>query len=213
MSSSSREGPGKGWKPVSIVFRSPMTLSAYVAAGRDLVIPPLPCTTCSEVMGGWGWYRRDVRVDGDGVRVWVRRVRCSGCRRSHAVLPEFVTFGRLDPVEVIGLAVAAMAAGMSARRVAAAARVAHTTVREWRRRFRDRARLLLAAVVGATVAVSGLAPRHRDGVVGVVEAVEVLRVAAERRWRGRVPSGWRLANVVVGGHLLSTNMDPLSPAT
>lgn len=194
-----------------MVFRTPMKVHAYVAAGREVTLPRFTCPVCSAVMGWWGWYRRDVRVDGDAVTIWVRRVRCTPCGRSHALLPQFVTWGRLDSVDVIGLAVAAMVAGVGARRVAAAARVGHTTARDWRRRFRDRAVLLSARLVAATVAVSGLAPREDHHVVrGVVEVVEALVVAARRRWPGRVPTGWQLANVVVGGHLMSTNMDPLS---
>lgn len=196
-----------------MVFRTPMSVRAYAAAGREVVLPRFACVGCSEMMGWWGWYRRDVRVDGDAVTIWVRRVRCSRCGTSHALLPQFVTWGRLDSVDVIGLAVAAMVAGVGARRVAAAARVGHTTARDWRHRFRDRAALLLARLVSATVAVSGFAPREDHGVErGVVEVVEALAVVAQRRWPGRVPTRWQLANVIVGGHLMSTNMGPLSTA-
>lgn len=190
-----------------------MNVRSYVAAGREVVMPRPVCPGCSAVMGWWGWYRRDVRVDGDPVTIWVRRVRCSPCGRSHALLPQFVTWGRLDAADVIGLAVAAMVAGLSAGRVAAAARVGHTTARDWRRRFRDRAGLLLVRLVAATVAVSGVAPREDHDVErGVVEVVEVLHIAAQRRWPGRVPTRWQLANVIVGGHLMSTNTDPRSTA-
>lgn len=206
-------GARKGRLPVSMVFRTRLSVGAYAAAGREVVLPRPACPGCSELMGWWGWYRRDVRVDGDALTIWVRRVRCSPCGRSHGLLPQFVTWGRLDSVDVIGLAVAAMVAGVGARGVAAAARVGHTTARDWRRRFRDRAALLLARLVAVVVGVSGVAPRE-DHVAerGVVEVVGVLEVAAQRRWPGRVPPGWQLANVVVGGHLMSTNTGPLSTA-
>lgn len=194
---------------MAIVWRTRLNVDAYAAAGRDVVVPGFDCPECSVPMGWWGWYRRDVRVFGDAVTVWVRRVRCSSCARSHAVLPEFLAFGRLDAVEVIGLAITAMLNGLSAGRVAIAAGVGHSTARHWRARFRCRAGSLLAGLVAATVAVSGIAPReHRDVERGVVDVIELLRVAAERRWPGRVGPGWRLANVVIGGHLLSTNIDP-----
>jgi hypothetical protein len=60
-------------------------------------------------------------------RLWVRRARC--CGRSHALLPGFVTWGRLDAGEVIGSAVAAMCAGVGLRRVAERLDLGHTTVR------------------------------------------------------------------------------------
>lgn len=195
---------------MAIVWRTRLNVDGYAAAGRDLVVPGFDCPGCSTPMGWWGWYRRDVRVFGDAVTIWVRRVRCSPCRRSHAVLPEFVAFGRLDEVEGVGLALSAMLSGVSAGRVAVAAGVGHSTARSWRARFRCRAGSLLAGLVAAVVAVSGLAPReHRDAELGVVEVVELLRAVAERRWPGQVGTRWRLANVMVGGHLLSTNMDPL----
>ncbi len=59
------------------------------------------------------------------------------------------------------------------------------------------------------VALGDLAPRlsgHPEGVA--VAAVTAAWVAAKRRFGGQVGALWRLANAVVGGHLLSTNTDP-----
>lgn len=141
--------------------------------------------------------------------MWVRRVRCQRCGVSHGLLPEFVTHGRLDGVEVIGAAIEAMIGGSGARTVAAGVGVPHTTVRDWGRRFRARAGLLVAGFVAATVAVSGTGPWLRgDGEAAAVSAIEGLWDAARGRWTGRVGGRWRLANVIVGSHVLSTNTDP-----
>jgi hypothetical protein len=126
------------------------------------------------------------------------------------VLPEFVTHGRLDGVEVIGAAVAAMSGSAGARTVAEEVGVAHTTVRDWWRRFRLRARLLVAGFSAATVAVTGAGPwLSADDGPAAVAAIDGFWAAAVRRWPHRVGGRWRLANVVVGSHVLSTNMDPL----
>lgn len=194
--------------PVAMVFRSRLDVDAYVAAGRGVEVPRPLCPSCSTVMSWWGWYRRALRV-GEVRWLWVRRARCGPCGRSHGVLPEFVTHGRLDGVEVIGAAVAAMNAGGGARAVAVGVGVPHTTVRGWRRRFRARAGLLVAGFVAATVAVAGTGLwLDGDGEEAALAAIEGLWVAAGRRWPDRVGSRWRLANVITGSHLLSTNTDP-----
>jgi transposase-like protein len=192
-----------------MVWRTRLDVDAYVAEGRELVVPLLLCPSCSATMMLWGWYRRDVRV-GWIRRLWIRRVRCGPCGRSHGVLPEFVTCGRLDGVEVIGAAVAALSGGAGARTVAVGVGVAHTTVRDWWRRFRVRARLLVGGFSAAMVAVSGTGLwLCADDGSAAVAAIDGFWAAAVRRWPDRVGSRWRLANVVAGSHVLSTNTDPL----
>jgi len=125
------------------------------------------------------------------------------------LLPGFVTWGRLDAVEVIGSAVETMCGGAGMRRVAEDLGLKHTTVREWRRRFARRAVLLAVGFSRFCVALGDLAPRlsgHPEGMA--VAAVTAAWVAAKRRFGGQVGALWRLANAVVGGHLLSTNTDP-----
>jgi hypothetical protein len=157
----------------------------------------------------WGWYTRPVRVSADLVhRIEVRRARCGACERSHALLPDFVTWGRLDAVEVIGPALETMCAGAGARGVARALGLGRTTVRNWRRRFARRAGLLAVGFCRYVVAIGDLAPRLSGSPeVVAVAAARAAWQAARRRFDG-VGGRWRLANAVVGGHLLSPNMDP-----
>ncbi|MGH9284018.1 MAG: helix-turn-helix domain-containing protein, partial [Acidimicrobiales bacterium] len=141
-------------------------------------------------------------------RLAVRRARCRECRRTHALLPGFVTWGRLDAVEVIGPAVETMCEGVGMRRVADGLGLKHTTVRDWRRRFSRRAALLAVGFCRYVVAVGDLAPRltgHPEAVA--VAAAKAAWEAARRRFGDGVGGLWRLANAVVGGHLLSTNTD------
>jgi len=194
---------------MAIVFPTVLDVDAYVAAGRRVEVARPACPGCTKAMRFWGWYTRDVRVSAEVVhRLEVRRARCCACERSHALLPDFVTWGRLDVVEVIGPALEAMCAGAGARGVARALNLGRTTVRNWRHRFARRAGLLAVGFCRYVVALGDLAPRlsgHREGVA--VAAATAAWQAARRRFEG-VGELWRLANAVVGGQLLSPNMDP-----
>jgi hypothetical protein len=205
-----REGPGRA-VPMTIVWPTELDVDGYVAAGRELVVPRPTCPRCGRGMQFWGWYERDVRVTSEVIhRLVVRRARCGWCRRSDALLPGFVAWGRLDAVEVIGPALEAMSEeGVGARRAAVRVDLKHTTVRDWRRRFCRRAGLLAVGFSRYCVAVGALAPRlWGHPMVVAVGAARAAWVAARRRFGDRVGGLWRLANAVVGGQLLSPNMDP-----
>ncbi len=97
----------------------------------------------------WPGYERYVR-EGDTRRIWVRRAKCDPCRASHALLPSFVLPRRFYAVEVIGAALARMAAGATAGAAAGVLGLPYATVRDWRYRYRARASALAAgfAAVG-----------------------------------------------------------------
>lgn len=195
---------------MAIVWPTELDVDGYVAAGRDVVVPRPDCSECRQPMWFWGWYERDVRVTSEVIRrLPVRRARCRECKRTHALLPGFVIWGRLDAVEVIGPALEAMCGGVGMRQVADSLGSKHTTVRGWRRRFARRAALLAVGFSRFCVALGDLAPRlsGRPEVVAVA-AVRAAWMAARRRFGDEVGALWRLANAVVGGHLLSTNTDP-----
>src|ERR1700678_3628636 len=126
---------------MAIVWPTELDVEMYVAAGREVEVPRPDCPRCHQPMRFWGWYERDVRGSFEVIhRLSVRRARC--CERTHALLPGFVTWGRLDAVEVIGSALETMCRGVGMRGAAGRLALAHTTVRDWRRRFARRADLL-----------------------------------------------------------------------
>jgi transposase-like protein len=97
------------------------------------------CPDCGRQLCRWGGYWRWFRGSGTQ-RLWIRRGRCPSCRRSHALLPDFLLERRLDEVEVIGRAlVLGIVVGLGMRKVADRVGVPMTTARDWRRRFRVRA--------------------------------------------------------------------------
>jgi transposase-like protein len=184
-------------------------VDAYAELGRRLDVPRFDCPVCGKPMVLWGWCDRYLRVGTWCKRVWNRRQRCQACRRSHAVLPEFVTYGRLDEVGVIAAGIEAMVmTGRGARHVATDLGLPHTTARDWRRRFRSRAVLLAVGISAVVVALSGSIPRlSADPEHAALGAMAAAWTAVAAR-RAVVGSAFSLANLICGSHLLSTNMQP-----
>lgn len=196
---------------MAIVWPTELDVDAYAELGRDVVVPRPVCPGCRRPMQFWGWYERDLRVTAVVIRrLEVRRGRCRDCGGTHALLPGFVTWGRLDEVGVIGSALAALSGGRrGVRPVARFIGRPHTTVRDWWRRFRSRASMLAVGFSRFCVAVGDLAPRLAGGDAEVaMAAIRGAWSSARRRFGEGVGTVWRLANAVVGGHLLGTNTDP-----
>ncbi|MGH3821098.1 MAG: hypothetical protein ACRDRE_25830 [Pseudonocardiaceae bacterium] len=104
-----------------------------------LRVGALVCPGCSGVLAGWGRARgRSVRGPEGSVWITPRRSRCVGCGVTHVLLPVLVLARRADAVVVIGLALAAKAAGGGYRRIAAVLGRPAETVRGWLRRFGGR---------------------------------------------------------------------------
>jgi transposase-like protein len=194
---------------VSIVWPCPVPVESYAAAGRGVEVPRPDCPSCSSSMSWWSGYRRHVRVEGVCHRIFVPRVRCGSCEKTHAVLPAFVLVGRLDVAESVGQVLAEVAVGRSGvRPPAARLGVPHTTARGWWRRF----------AAGATrwaVALSALAVELGEAAVRPLSSPTRWALAAVGvAWRaatglpGWAQVGvWRFVSAVTGGKLIATNTD------
>ncbi|MGH9154982.1 MAG: DUF6431 domain-containing protein [Acidimicrobiales bacterium] len=191
---------------VAIVWPCPLGVDEYEAAGRDVEVPRPDCPSCAKPMIFWSGYSRTVR-DGDDRRIWVRRSRCGPCRASHCLLPAFCLLGRLYGVEVIGPAVAAIVNGKLTREVADEADFPYTTVRDWRRRHRERAPTLAAGFAAMAVELGALAPvLAATAERAALQALGAAWSAARDRIRA-VAGLWRFWSVVSGGAALATTTD------
>jgi len=195
---------------LSIVWLCPLDVDAYIEHGREVEAPRPPCPLCSGPTPSWSGYERHLRDERDRL-IWIPRVRCAACGKTQALLPWFVVPGRWDVIEVIGRALQMFAEGCGHRRIAEVLARPETTVRGWCRRWRRVAiamgRELLAKAVswgwsGWEVPSSPLLP--------CLAAMEALSGQWSRR-HGPVWS-WRLANLITGGRLLSTNTTSLLAA-
>jgi hypothetical protein len=170
----------------------------------------IECPDCGGVLAPWGWARRRVLRDADGVvRVRPRRARCEGCEGSHVLLPVFVLVRRTDLADVIGAALIAKAAGSGARTIAAHVGRPVDTVWGWLRRFEQRAEhvrvyftVLLVDTGPDPIPPALAATPFADAVAAVVGAWKT----AASRWPdiGKV-SPWQLASAASRGRLLSPN--------
>jgi hypothetical protein len=193
---------------MAIVWHTNMTAREYAAAWKDLEVPRPNCPQCVEAMVFWGSYFRPVRIGSVELRLRVQRAICKSCRSSHALLPDLVAVARLDAVEVIGQATEQMADGTTAGEIARSTSLPYTTIRDWRRRFAARAKLLSAGLLAATVALGDLVPRLPTGEVKAAICALQAAVQAVRRRFGITGSDWAIANLVAGGHLFAANTDP-----
>ncbi len=177
--------------PVSIVWRCPLDVSAYLAQGQQIEVGEQTCPDCGRRLGGWSGYRRWVRGPGTE-RLWIRRKRCSRCRRSHALLPDFLLERRLDDVQVIGQALAlSIASGFGMRPIAERLGVPMTTARDWRRRFRVNALMMVTALVALAVRLDP-APVLLSGTDDERTALEALGATWQRGQLAACPRAvWR----------------------
>lgn len=188
---------------MAMIWPCVLSVEAYAAAGKEVVVPRPWCSSCEGRMVFWSGYGRFVRR-GAVFRIWVKRARCEGCGVSHGLLPSFCLLGRLDAVEVIGEAVAAVAGGAGVAKLAGAVDVPHTTVRGWWRRHRENSAVLLLA--SSAAAGLGVAMAELSG-VAEVDAVAGLKTVAAVAARIGIGE-WSAMSLLSAGRWLSTNMDP-----
>lgn len=195
--------------PVVMVWRCPLSVEEYVAAGGDVEVPRPDCPDCAVPMGFRSGYVRHVRAGGGmGQPVWIRRCQCRPCRRSHGLLPSFLLERRLDAVEDIGGVVEAVIDGVGvAGQVAKTVGVPYTTARDWLRRFSARAPMLATGFAGLAVEVGAEAGIATLAVDAARRAVEALRLVGEMFGASSL-SLWALASLVTGGKLLAGTTDP-----
>jgi hypothetical protein len=186
-----------------------MDVESYEAAGRSVGRPRRACPDCGGPLILWSGYRRFVRGRERVHRIWIRRCRCRPCARSHALIPSFLLVRRVDPAAVIGAGLARSVWGLGLRSVAAALDVPHTTVRDWRWRFRARAPVLAAGFGSLAVALGGKGLElSANPELAALEALAGAWDQARRRFGASVPGLFDFASAVSGGALLATNTTP-----
>lgn len=194
---------------MSIVFPCTLSLSEYAEAGKLVEVPEQVCPNCGARLGWWSGYLRKVRESGVRVRIWVRRGRCPPCAVTHALLPDFVVERRRYVVEQIGQALEQVAASVGAWRSSVELDLPFATVRDWRRRGRQRAPGLLARLAELALQVGA---EIRELPTGALSAlVSVLKVvwARSREREPGLAGVWRFWNAIFSGKGLAPNTQPV----
>lgn len=160
----------------------------------DLAAGRLRCPGCGGRLRCWGWARpRTIRTVDGSERVRPRRARCVRCGRTHVLLADWMLLRRADSIEVIGAALVAHSRAVGYRRIAREIGRPPTTVRDWLRRWVNRAPDVTAAL--------------GEPAVSAYAAVCVVYASAAAAGVG--DSAWRHAGRHTGGRLLSSrNTNP-----
>ncbi len=162
----------------------------WTAADAEVVVPALG-------EGGAGVWR-----------IWIRRGLCRICGRSHGLLPSFLLERRPDVVEVIGEGVKRSQAGEGLPKIAAALGRPYSTVRDWRRRHRERAGELVAELAARVVELGDEVPKLSGEVERTALALlATVRSAAARRLRS-VAGVWTCTTLITGGRWLARTTSP-----
>jgi transposase-like protein len=192
---------------MSIVWRWQELVSNYVEAGKSVVVPVPACPGCGRRLGRWSGYWRWLRSPGIDALIWIWRARCTPCRVSHALLPDFLFHRRLDEVVIIGQ-VLALAAVQRAPLRALARRfdLPRATVRAWWGRFRTRSPTVLAELLDVAVRLnSAPVDLQLNGEAAVFEALDQAISRARIRFGERIGDAWRFWSRISGGRVLATN--------
>lgn len=170
----------------------------------------LACPGCSDTLAGWG-HARGRTVRGPTGWAWIvpRRARCTGCGVTHVLLPVQLLVRRGDDAEVIGAALAAKAAGVGHRRIAAGLGRPAETVRGWLRRFAGRVEAVRAVFTGwcRALAPDPVLPGPAGSAwADTIAAITAAAAMVDARFGfgsgvGEVPV-WQAAAAVSGGRLL-----------
>ena len=193
---------------MAIVWPCPLSVDAYVAAGRRAEFPRPDCPSCGGPLVFWSGYRRHVRAGGRCRKIFVPRLRCGRCRATHALLPAFVLTWRLDAAEAIGMVIAGVAGGASGVRPAAARLgIPYTTARGWCRRFGARAPRLGVAFAALAAELGGEPVRPAaDAGAFALAAIGAAFDAASCLPGWLALGAWRFASAVSGGKLIAANI-------
>jgi hypothetical protein len=157
----------------------------------------------------WSGYEPFVRLKAKTHRLWIRRLRCRNCHRSHGLIPLFLLLRRCDPCGVIGYGLLRCLSGMGMRPAAAALGVPHTTLRDWRRRYRGRAPTLAAGFAALAVVLGGMAPvLVTNPEHAAMDALGAAWTQACRRFGNTALRPFAFASAVSGGAVLATTTSP-----
>ena len=172
----------------------------------ELAAGKLACPDCQGGLRPWGHARRRPLRTHGGVRlIRPRRSWCTGCGRTHVLIPGVMLPRRADTTAVIGQALLAHAAGKGHRPIAAELGRPPATVRGWLRAFAARAEQALrhAArwLVRLDVGVVRIEPDpHATPAGQTLEVIAAAALAAERRV-GRAVCRWQVVSALTAGLL------------
>lgn len=175
-------------------------------AGRALDAGWLRCTSCGGRLRAWGFARARA-VPGRSDRHRPRRARCRRCSVTHVLHPAACLPRSAVPVETVGAALTAAAAGRGHRSIAVDTGLPASTVRGWLRRARQRAPQLHRVALDFLAAAEATALDRLEPAGSVLaDLVELLgrTAAAATRRLGLAGIGpWPIIAALTDGQLIA----------
>jgi len=92
------------------------------------------CPHCSGNTISHGFYERKVKVEGTVSQLSIYKIKCNGCGRTHAILPNFISPRKHYSACYIELAISDIENGIAVLKVETEA--IHSTLRRWWNSFR-----------------------------------------------------------------------------
>lgn len=200
---------------MALIWLTDMSVEEYLQLGQDDVLRPR-CLSCKRTMQRWSGYQRAARQQGtdttatqlEATPIPIRRFHCPDCNWTPGLLPSFLFSRRQDVAEEIGRALVLLAGGERITTAAQAVTRPPSTVRDWWRRLRERARKLAHGVAGLAVEIGAeideVHPIPLDWCLAMLA-----QVLKQLERRGRPATLWSCASWLSGGAWLATNTSPL----
>jgi transposase-like protein len=172
---------------------------------KSLLAGELNCPACRAELRPWSSARRrPVRERGVETELRPRRARCTGCRKTHVLLPDSTLLRRRDSLGSICAALLAKAGGTGRRLIGRALSVSPDTVGGWLRRFASLAEQWRARCWAWAHALdpslAAIDPSG-SGFADALAAIGLAVAAATRRFGPR--TGWGWVATLSGGRLLA----------
>lgn len=134
------EGQGREpTKAIVIITVWKQSLKSYIEAKKDVEVKrPEKCPACGgrDIIFWSGYFRYVVLSDATSKKLFIRRVYCRSCNKTHSLLPWFVLVKRVYLASLIGdVLTSKIIKGISTRSIAKDLGLSRRTIRGWIKRF------------------------------------------------------------------------------
>lgn len=207
------EGQGREpTKAIVIITVWKQSLKSYIEAKRNVEVDrPEKCPTCGgkDIIFWSGYFRYVVLNGGTSEKLFIRRVYCKSCNKTHSLLPWFILVKRAYLASLIGdVLTAKIIKGRSTRSIARELRLPRQTISGWIKRFESQVENIYNHCLFLIRTVSDRPPPTLDKRSG---AIIVLRqVFSLTRFFKEQNHFWAYVSLLTRGRFLTNTTSPFN---